>query len=159
MEKLVQQFPSTRRQVPRPTDYFTLNIVSRKLFRMDNLKKRIASFQNALNGILHAFKTEVHFRFHVLAALIAIALAVFFKINQIEWMIILLCIAAVLSSELLNTAIERICDRITKDRDPLIGNAKDLAAGSVLIISAITLIIGAIIFTPYIVQFVQEIYK
>jgi diacylglycerol kinase len=70
-------------------------------------------------------------------------------------MIVFLCIAAVLSSELLNTAVERICDRITKDRDPLIGNAKDLAASSVLIISAITLIIGAIIFTPYIVQFVR----
>ena len=67
--------------------------------------------------------------------------------------------AAVLSSELFNTAVERICDRITKDRDPLIGNAKDLAAGSVLIISAITLIIGVIIFTPYIVQLVQVIHK
>ena len=126
---------------------------------MDNLKKRIASFQNAWKGILHGFKSEVHFRFHVLAAIIAIALAVFFKITRIEWMIVLLCIAAVLSSELLNTAVERICDRITKDRDPLIGNAKDLAAGSVLIISAITLIIGAIIFTPYIVQLVQVIHK
>ena len=159
MEKLVQQFPFTRRQAPSPTDYFTLNIVSRKLFRMDNLKKRIASFQNALNGILHAFKTEVHIRFHVIAAFIAITLAVFFRITRIEWTMVLLCIAAVLSSELINTAVERICDRITKDRDPLIGNAKDLAAGSVLIISAITLIILAIIFTHYIVQFVQEIYK
>ena len=67
--------------------------------------------------------------------------------------------AAVLSSELLNTSIERICDRITKDRDPLIGNAKDLAAGAVLIFACKSLIIGAIIFTPYIVQFVQMTYK
>ena len=126
---------------------------------MDNLKKRIVSFRNAWNGILYGFKSEIHFRFHVSAAFIAITLAVFFKITRIEWMIVLLCIAAVLSSELLNTAVERICDRITKDHDPLIGNAKDLAAGSVLIISAITLIIGAIIFTPYIVQLVQMIHK
>jgi diacylglycerol kinase len=126
---------------------------------MDNLKKRIVSFRNAWNGILHAFKTEVHFRFHVFAAIIAISFALFFNITRIEWTMVLLCIAAVLSSELINTAVERICDRITKDIDPLIGNAKDLAAGSVLIISAITLIIGAIIFTPYIVQFVQVIYK
>jgi diacylglycerol kinase (ATP) len=126
---------------------------------VDNLKKRIASFRNAWNGILHGFKTEVHFRFHVFAAIIAIAFALFFNITRIEWTMVLLCIAAVLSFELLNTAVERICDRITKDRDPLIGNAKDLAAGSVLIISAITLIIGAIIFTPYIVQFVQVTYK
>jgi diacylglycerol kinase (ATP) len=126
---------------------------------MDNLKKRIASFRNAWNGILHGLKSEVHFRFHVIAAIIVIASARFFNITRIEWMIVLLCIAAVLSSELINTAVERICDRITKDRDPLIGNAKDLAAGSVLIISAAALIIGAIIFTPYIIQFVQVTYK
>jgi diacylglycerol kinase len=40
-------------------------------------------------------------------------------------MLTILNFAAVLSSELINTALERICDRITKDRDPLIGNAKD----------------------------------
>ena len=124
---------------------------------MDNLKKRIVSFRNAWNGILHGFKSEVHFRFHVFAAFIAITLAVFFRITRIEWTMVLLCIAAVLSSELLNTSVERICDRITKDRDPIIGNAKDLAAGSVLIISAAALIIGAIIFTPYLVRFMQII--
>ena len=124
---------------------------------MDNLKKRIVSFRNAWNGILHAFKTEVHFRFHVFAAIIAISFALFFNITRIEWTMVLLCIAAVLSSELLNTSVERICDSITKDRDPIIGNAKDLAAGSVLIISAAALIIGAIIFTPYLVRFMQII--
>jgi diacylglycerol kinase len=126
---------------------------------MDNLKKRIASFRNAWKGIQSGFKTEGHFRFHVFTAIIAIAIAVFFNITRIEWMTVLLCIAAVLSSELINTAVERICDRITKDLDPLIGNAKDLAAGSVLIISAAALIIGAIIFTPYIIRFVQVINK
>lgn len=123
------------------------------------MKKRIVSFRNAWNGILHAFKTEVHFRFHLFAAIIAISFALFFNITQIEWLMVLSCIAAVLSSELLNTAVERICDRITKDLDPLIGNAKDLAAGSVLIISAAALIIGAIIFTPYFIRFVQVINK
>jgi diacylglycerol kinase (ATP) len=126
---------------------------------MDNLKKHLISFRNAWKGIQSGFKTELHFRFHVFAAFIAIASALFFNITRIEWMIVLLCIAAVLSSELLNTAVERICDRITKDLDPLIGNAKDLAAGSVLIISAAALIIGAIIFVPYIICFVQVIYK
>ena len=126
---------------------------------MDNLKKRIVSFRNAWNGILYGFKSEIHFRFHVSAAFIAITLAVFFKITRIEWMIVFLCIAAVLSSELINTSVERICDRITKDRDPLIGNAKDLAGGSVLIISAAALIIGAIIFVPYFVRLVQVINK
>ena len=126
---------------------------------MDNLKKRIISFRNAWKGIQSGFKTELHFRFHVFAAFIAIASALFFNITRIEWMMVLLCIAAVLSSELINTSVERICDRITKDRDPLIGNAKDLAAGSVLIISAAALIIGAIIFAPYFVRFVQVINK
>ena len=126
---------------------------------MDNLKKRVVSFRNAWKGILHGLKSEVHFRFHVIAAVIVIASALFFNITRIEWMNVLLCIAAVLSSELINTAVERICDRITKDRDPLIGNAKDLAAGSVLIISAAALIIGAIIFTPYFVRFMQVINK
>ena len=116
------------------------------------MKKRIASFRNAWNGILYGLKSEVHFRFHLLAAIMAVICAVYFHIKASEWIMILFCIAAVLSLELFNAALERISDRITKGYDPLIGYAKDLAAGAVLIFACISLIIGVIIFIPYILR-------
>jgi diacylglycerol kinase len=48
----------------------------------------------------------------------------------------------------MNAAIERLADRITKEKDPLIGQAKDLAAGAVLIVSLVALVLGMIIFLP-----------
>lgn len=126
---------------------------------MGNLKKRTASFRNACNGILHGLKTEAHFRFHVFAATLALVCAFYFRVRATEWIMILFCIAAVMSLELLNSALERISDRITKEYDPLIGYAKDLAAGAVLIFAGMSFIIGAIIFIPYMVQFVQVFNK
>ncbi len=55
----------------------------------------------------------------------------------------------VITAELLNAAIERLADRITREEDPLIGQAKDLGAGAVLITALSALVVGLLIFLPH----------
>ena len=112
------------------------------------MKNRLLAFVFALQGIKHGWKCEEHLRIHTLAAVVAIMLGILLRINLWEWCVVLLSIGIVISAELMNAAIERLADRITKEKDPLIGQAKDLAAGAVLIVSLVALVLGMIIFLP-----------
>ena len=70
-----------------------------------------------------------------------------------EWIAVILCIGMVIGAELFNSAIERIVDLVSPQRHPLAGQIKDIAAGAVLICALTALIIGLIIFIPYLTRF------
>lgn len=69
-------------------------------------------------------------------------------------MILLLCISSVIALEALNSALEVLCDRVSKEQDPLIGQAKDLAAASVLWAAIMAFIIGILLFGPKLYEIV-----
>ena len=75
----------------------------------------------------------------------------YFSISEIEWLILILIIGFVLTFELTNTAIEEIVDSFTDREHPAAKKAKDVAAGAVLLASITALVIGLIIFLPYII--------
>ena len=81
-------------------------------------------------------------------ATFAILLGIVLHISTTECLIVLLCIAVVLLAEMINTAIEKLCDRIEKNFHPTIKLAKDTAAGAVLVSALISFVIGATIFLP-----------
>lgn len=112
----------------------------------------IQSFKFAFKGISLAFK-ERNFILHIISMTIVVFLGYFFGVSKIEWIVLLLCIGAVLSLELMNTALEKLTDLISPEIHPLAGAAKDIAAASVLIFSIIAAIIGLIIFIPYFVNY------
>lgn len=112
------------------------------------MHRRLLAFLFALRGISHGFRSEIHLRIHAAVAIVAIMLGVLFQIKSWEWCVILLNIGIVMGAELINAAIERLADRITKEQDPFIGQAKDLGAGAVLILSMVALVLGMIIFVP-----------
>lgn len=117
--------------------------------------KIIDSFKYAFIGLQHSLQ-ERNVRFHLLATIAVIILGIFFSITNLEWVLLLLCIGLVLAVELLNTALEEICDVITslnKDAYPKMGKPKDIGAGAVLVSAIIAAILGSIIFVPYIVSF------
>ena len=68
-----------------------------------------------------------------------------------EWLVVVLCITVVLTLEMINTAIEKLCDVVQPDYHPQIKIIKDIAAGAVLIAALGSIIIGAIIFVPKII--------
>lgn len=87
---------------------------------------------------------------HYTALLVAVLGGLYFGISKLEFLAILLISAQVISLEMVNTAIERTVDLVTSDYHVYAKIAKDVAAGAVLIASIIAVIIGGVIFLPYI---------
>lgn len=117
------------------------------------LKQEVKSFKAALQGFKWSL-SERHIRFHFLATLTVIALGFVCSISKIEWMVILLAIALVMALELVNTAIEKLCDKLHPNTDDAIGKVKDMAAAAVLFTSLLAGIIGGIIFIPKLLSFI-----
>ena len=106
------------------------------------------SFSHAFNGIRTFFLTDRNGRIHLAAAVWTSAAGFYFELSKMEWIMILFCIALVISLEMLNHALEDVCDSIHTTRHPLVKTAKDISAAAVLWSSIISLIIGAVIFGP-----------
>ena len=110
--------------------------------------KRTASFRYAFEGIATFFSKDINGRIELAAAAAVITAGFIFRLNKTEWTVVLLCIGAVLSIEMLNACIEKICDMIHPEYHPQIKTIKDIAAGAVLLSAVVSLIIALIIFTP-----------
>lgn len=102
-----------------------------------------------MRGLWVAYKEEPNFKIEVFFALLIPYLGYRFGISYFEFLIIALTIGCVLAVELLNTALEEVCDKFHPERDPHIEKIKDLASAAVLASSISAAIIGAIIFWPY----------
>ncbi len=109
------------------------------------------SVKNCLDGISYITKNEKNFKREIAFGIIALILSYILKIDKIEFIIILTMICLVLTTEIINTAIERAVDLVTKEYHELARIAKDVSAGSVLVTSTFALIIGIIIFMPKII--------
>jgi diacylglycerol kinase len=110
---------------------------------------RIKAFSFAIAGMIRAIKTQHALWIQLTVAVIIICLGFYLKISNTDWRWLSLAITMVLAVETMNTAIEFLADAVTKDRHPLIGQAKDIAAGAVLISAIGAAAIGALTFWPY----------
>lgn len=91
-------------------------------------------------------------RIHLVAAVLACVAGFYFNITSGEWIVIILCIVLVISFELLNTAIEELCNMIYPEQHPVIKKVKDIAAGAVLVAAIGSVIAGLIIFLPKLIS-------
>lgn len=112
------------------------------------MKKRVNSFKVAFTGIAEGVASQWNLKFHFTATLVVIAAAAYFQLSTSEWCTLLLCCALVISLELLNTAIEKLCDYIEPNKNEKIRIIKDISAAAVLISAIAAAIIGAIVFYP-----------
>ena len=96
--------------------------------------------------------SQVNAKLHLTASVIAIGLGYYFEIDRDEWILLTIAIAMVFAAELFNTAIEKLGDAIDLDYNPQIKNAKDLAAGGVLMTALGAAVIGILIFGPRLLQ-------
>jgi undecaprenol kinase len=115
-------------------------------------KKFLRSFKYAFTGIRLAITEELNFQIHFIVSIAVIIAGFVFSITTTEWLIIIMLIAGMFAMELMNTAVERTVDLVTKEYHPLAGQAKDLAAGAVLCYAAAAVIIGVIIFLPKVLR-------
>ncbi len=112
-----------------------------------NLRKYLRSFGYAFEGIITA-STEQNFKSHIVSAVIVILAGYFTGLSRTEWYIVLLLIALMFALEMINTAIERVVDLASPNLHPLAKQAKDIAAGAVLVFALFSAIIGLLIFLP-----------
>lgn len=109
------------------------------------LRKWIKSTNHAIEGILHAAKTQRHMRYHLYAAIAVLIISFVLGISWSQFAILVILSVVVISVEMVNTAIEKITDTIYTEYDKKAKEIKDIAAGAVLITAMGAVIIGYII--------------
>ncbi len=113
------------------------------------------SFKFAFEGIISLISTEPNARIHLAAGILAIILGITFRIRELEWLFLIVAIAIVFITELINSSIEKIADLIEPDYNPKIKTIKDLSAAAVLVSALASIVTGGIIFLPRIVNLVK----
>lgn len=109
------------------------------------LRKWIQSSNNAIEGILHAAKTQRHIRYHLFAAILLLIIGFVLGIRGTDFVVLITLAIIVISVEMINTAIEIITDVLFKEYDPRAKAIKDIAAGAVLVTALGAALIGYII--------------
>lgn len=113
-----------------------------------SLSARAKSFRYAARGVVHVLHSQHNAWIHVAIAVAVVALALALDLGRLEWGLLVLAIAAVLAAESLNTAIERLADAVLPEHHPLVENAKDAAAGGVLITAIGAAAVGLLVLGP-----------
>lgn len=108
----------------------------------------VKSFYYASRGLVEALKTERNIQIHSIVTVVVILAGLFFSLNWMEWLFILVAIVGTITLELVNSAIERVVDLVTKEYHPLARQAKDIAAGAVFLYAIFSCLVGIIIFLP-----------
>jgi diacylglycerol kinase len=112
------------------------------------IQGRLKSFGFAIEGIITFLKTQQNAWIHCLATIVVIVLGFVLKVNSIEWCMLVIAVALVMITEMLNTSIEFLTDKVSPDYHPLAKKVKDVAAGAVLFAAIVAVAIGAIVFLP-----------
>lgn len=123
----------------------------RKILKRQGKSSFSESVGHAIDGIEYTANHERNFRIEILFAVAVSIMSFFLQVSIMEWCVLVLVIGMVLALEMVNTALERCVDLVTKDYRELAKIAKDVAAGSVFIMSMFSVIIGILIFLPKII--------
>ncbi|WP_336733011.1 diacylglycerol kinase [Chryseobacterium sp. VD8] len=108
------------------------------------------SLQNAFRGVFLMMKHERNFQLEAMAFLINVFLIFYLNLSSTDTILILMVSFGVLAAEILNTAIEKICDFIHPEFDQRIGFIKDISAGAVLLMAIASVIVGIFVYWKYI---------
>ena len=127
----------------------------KKILERQGKSKFAESVGHALDGIEYTIDHERNFKIEILFAIIVTIASFIFKVSLIEWTILVFVIGSVLALEMVNTAIERCVDLVTKDYKELAKIAKDVSAGAVFVMSIFSVVIGVIIFLPKIIELIR----
>lgn len=119
--------------------------------RVGGVAGRVRSFRYAGRGVARLMR-EPNARLHVLAALLAVALGAYVRLSPVEWALVALAVGLVFAAEAANTALESLADASVPERHPLVGTAKDLGAGAVLLAALAAVAVGVCVYVPHLVN-------
>jgi len=118
----------------------------------DGQSSFIKSAGFAIQGLKQFFTSERNGRIQAVIAAAVFLTGLLFSISMMEWLIIIIFTALVLSLEMFNSALEKLCDKVNPEIDPQIKLIKDMAAGAVLWTSLLAAVAGMCIFIPKIIE-------
>lgn len=105
-------------------------------------------FRCALKGIEDAISTQRHLRVHIVVAWCVALFGLLLELPYVDLVLLLMAVALVVITELLNTAVELTVDLVSPLFHPIAGRAKDIAAGAVLIAALVAAAVGIIVLAP-----------
>ena len=108
----------------------------------------LRSFGFALEGVSYLIRTQRNVRIELVIGAVVLALAAWLRITTLEWAVLVLTVALVLSLEALNTAVELAVTLASPERHPLAKSAKDVSAAMVLIAAIASVVVGLMVFGP-----------
>lgn len=114
------------------------------------LKSRWQSIQMAYEGVKYVLRTQKNAWVHAAITLFVIFLGLLVGLSRWEWVAIFLTVGMVWAAESFNTAMEALVDFVSPEQRPLAKTCKDASAAAVLITAAISILIGLLIFGPYV---------
>lgn len=107
---------------------------------------RLRSFVHAFRGIATMLRSQHNAWVHVAATVAVVIAGLVMNLSRADWCWIVLAIAGVWMAEALNTAFEFLCDVASPAFHPMVKQAKDVAAGAVLISAIAATTIGGLVF-------------
>ncbi len=117
--------------------------------KISNTSTRTArSFRCAFSGAWTMLRSQRNTKIHLAATLAVIGLGIWSGLGSIEWALLAVVTTLVWVAEGINTALETLADRVQPEYDPLIGRAKDVSAGAVLLAAIGAAIVGLLVFLP-----------
>lgn len=116
------------------------------------LEKRARSFQYAWRGLIQLVTTQHNARIHAAATVLVLLVGFLAGLSRLDWALLALAMVAVWSAEALNTAVEALGDAVSTDNHKLVGAAKDVAAGAVLVTAVGSVVIGGLVFWPHLAR-------
>jgi diacylglycerol kinase len=109
-------------------------------------------FRDAFRGVRSGTRGQSSFQVHLIVAAAVIAAAAFLKCTLAQWCVLLLCIAGVLTAEMINSAFEHFAKVVDKEHNPELGEALDTASAAVLFASLGAALVGGIIFVSRVIS-------
>ena len=112
-------------------------------------KRLVKSLHFAFKGLKKVWQTEKNFRLHVIITILVLGLAFYLEIQSFDYLILLIVISLVLILEVLNSALERLVDLLAPQTHHFAKEIKDLLAAMVLISAILAVVVGIVVFWPY----------
>lgn len=110
------------------------------------------SLKNAFKGFLRTAREERNLQIHLLATVLVLGAALFFQVKIWEWIVLLLVCGSIIILELMNTIFEKVVDFMSPKMSGYVKTVKDMMAATVLIAAIGSIIIGILIFGPYLLK-------
>jgi len=124
-------------------------------YKSFSFKRLFSSFDHAIRGVSFLLKSEQNARVHAIITILVGVFAFVLEVSRVELAILFMAVILVFAIEIINTAIEKVFDVCHPGNHTLIKAAKDAMAGAVLISAIIAMVVGILIFLPYVKRLIS----